>query len=51
MKDFDKYISDKESPVVVSREERMFIRDGKMENAVKAFRRPAYPNLKRKERE
>ena len=50
MRDFDKYVPDRECPVIVSKEERKYIKNGKMENAVKTFKRPAYPNL-RKERE
>lgn len=49
MKDIDKFIPDEERPVMIEKEKATYIREGRMENAVKAFRRPAYPNM-RKER-
>lgn len=43
--EFNEFIPDAERPVIVSKEEKAYIRDGKLENAFRAFRRPPYPKM------
>lgn len=48
MKDFDKFIPDEERPIMIPKEQKEFIKNGKMERAYETFRRPAYPNIGRR---